>query len=245
MRPLRAVLAPLVLFVLAWGCGAPPAPAPAAAPPKAAPPIAEAPTDPLDEPLPLDARVKKGRLDNGLTYYVLPHRKPENRAQIWLAVNTGSVMEDDDQRGLAHFVEHMCFNGTKRFPKQSLIDFVEKSGVRFGADLNAYTSFDETVYMLQVPTDKPEVVGKGLNVLRDWADGVTFDPEEVEKERGVVLEEWRLGRGAGMRIFDKQAPTVFPARSTPSASRSGSRRSSRTRRATRSFGSTRTGIGPI
>ena len=101
------------------------------------------------------------------------------------------------------------FNGTKRFPKQAIVDILEKSGVQFGADLNAYTSFDETVYTLQVPTDKPELLDKAISVLRDWADGVTFDPVEVEKERGVVLEEWRLGRGAGMRLFDKQAPVLF------------------------------------
>jgi len=165
--------------------------------------------DALDQALPLDTRVKKGKLDNGLTYYVLPHKKPENRAQIWLAVDAGSVLEDDDQRGLAHFVEHMGFNGTKRFPKQELIAFLEKAGIRFGADLNAYTSFDETVYKLQIPTDKPELVTRGISVLRDWADAVSFDAEEVEKERGVVLEEWRLGRGARMRLFDKQAAVTF------------------------------------
>src|SRR5260221_2191656 len=122
-------------------------------------PITSASAKPIgvapDEPLALDARVKKGTLANGLTYYVLPHKKPEKRAQIWLAVNAGSVLEDDDQRGLAHFVEHMGFNGTTRFPKQALIDMLEKRGVAFGADLNAYTSFDETVYTLTVPTDKP------------------------------------------------------------------------------------------
>jgi zinc protease len=173
------------------------------------PKAAAAPLDELDRPLPLDARITHGTLANGLTYYVLPHKKPEARAQIWLAVNAGSVLEDEDQRGLAHFVEHMGFNGTKRFPKQALVDFVERSGVRFGADLNAYTNFDETVYTLQVPTDKPELVTRGISVLRDWADGVTFEPEEVEKERGVVLEEWRLGRGAWKRLFDKQAPILF------------------------------------
>ncbi len=162
-----------------------------------------------DAPMPLDARVKKGKLDNGLTYYVLPHKKPEKRAQIWLAVNAGSILEDDDQRGLAHFVEHMGFNGTKRFPKQTLVDFLEKSGVAFGADLNASTSFDETLYTLTVPTDKPELVNKAISVLRDWSADVTFDPAEVEKERGVVTEEWRLGRGAGTRLFDKQAPVLF------------------------------------
>jgi zinc protease len=206
----RVLLLLLALLITAPGCGSsPPAPA---APDRAAPAASTTVTSPLgddDKPLPIDSRVKKGKLENGLTYYILPHTKPEKRAQIWLAVNAGSVLEDDDQRGLAHFVEHMSFNGTRRFPKQALVDFVEKSGVRFGADLNAYTSFDETVYTLQVPTDKPEVVGKAMNVLRDWADGVTFDPEEVEKERGVVLEEWRLGRGASMRLFDKTAPVVF------------------------------------
>jgi zinc protease len=165
--------------------------------------------DPLDQPLALDSRVHTGKLPSGLTYYVMQHKKPEKRAQIWLAVNAGSVLEDDDQRGLAHFVEHMGFNGTKRFPKQAIVDMLEKSGVAFGADLNAYTSFDETVYTLQVPTDKPELVNKAVGVLRDWSDSVTFDPVEVDKERGVVLEEWRLGRGAGMRLFDKQAPVVF------------------------------------
>jgi zinc protease len=159
--------------------------------------------------LPLDARVKRGVLPNGLTYYVLPHRKPEKRAQLWLAVNTGSILEDDDQQGLAHFLEHMGFNGTRRFPKQDIVNFVEKAGMRFGPHLNAYTSFDETVYMLQVPTDTPELMDKGFQVLRDWAGDLTLDPAEVDKERGVVLEEWRLGRGAGMRLFEKQGPVIF------------------------------------
>ncbi len=195
-------------LLLALGCGSPAGQAgPVATPADSA--TAQGPVDELDKELPLDARVKKGKLDNGLTYYILPHKKPEKRAQIWLAVNAGSVLEDEDQLGLAHFVEHMAFNGTKRFPKQAIVDFVEKSGVRFGPDLNAYTSFDETVYMLQVPTDKPEILATGFQILRDWADGVAFEAEEVEKERGVVLEEWRLGRGASRRLFDKQAPIVF------------------------------------
>jgi zinc protease len=159
--------------------------------------------------LPLWDRVKKGTLPNGLTYYVLPHAKPANRVYLWLAVNAGSVQEDDDQRGLAHFVEHMAFNGTERFEKHEIVDYLQKIGVDFGADLNAYTSFDQTVYQLQVPTDDPTFVGKGLDILRDWAGGISFDPEEVEKERGVVLEEWRLGRGAWARLFDEQAPVLF------------------------------------
>ena len=197
-----------LLVATAVACGPPPA---STTPPsdRAQPSAKSGPVDPLDQPLPLDTRLTKGKLDNGLTYYVLPHKKPEKRAQVWLVVNAGSVLEDDDQQGLAHFVEHMGFNGTKRFPKTQLVDFLEKAGIRFGADLNAYTSFDETVYMLQVPTDKPKLLRGSIRVLRDWADGITFEPEEVEKERGVVLEEWRLGRGARKRLFDKQASVLF------------------------------------
>jgi zinc protease len=206
-RPLFTVLLFCALAIAACGPKAaqPPGPLAATAAPTSAPPK----LDELDRPLPLDTRIKHGKFDNGLTYYVLPHKKPEKRAHFWLVVDAGSVLEDDDQRGLAHFVEHMGFNGTRRFPKQDLINFLENVGVRFGADLNAYTSFDETVYMLQVPSDRQDLVDKGLSVLRDWADGMSFDPDEVEKERGVVLEEWRLGRGARMRLFDKQAPVLF------------------------------------
>lgn len=197
----------LLFSILAGACGPnPPAVTPKPVTTASSTPVADAVPDP---PLPLDARVKIGKLASGLTYYVLPHKKPEKRAQIWLAVNAGSVLEDDDQRGLAHFVEHMGFNGTTRFPKQALVDMLEKSGVSFGADLNAYTSFDETVYTLTVPTDQGDLLNRAIGVLRDWSDSITFDPNEVEKERGVVLEEWRLGRGAGMRLFDKQAPVVF------------------------------------
>lgn len=168
-----------------------------------------APPVPVDPGSPLDPAIKRGTLPNGLTYFVVKHGKPEQRAAMWLAVNAGSVLEDEDQRGLAHFVEHMAFNGTKRFPKQQIVDFIEKSGMRFGADANAYTSFDQTVYQLTVPTDDQTVMLKGLDILRDWAGDVTFDPVEVDKERGVVLEEWRLGRGADARIFDKQFPIIF------------------------------------
>ncbi len=156
--------------------------------------------------LPADPTVRVGKLDNGLTYYIRKHETPAKRAALWLAVDAGSVLEDDDQQGLAHFVEHMAFNGTKRFEKNTLIDFIEKAGMDFGADLNAYTSFDETVYQLTVPTDDPAVVTKGFDILEDWASAITFDPEEVDKERGVVIEEWRLGRGASQRVFDQQWP---------------------------------------
>ncbi len=156
--------------------------------------------------LPSDPTVRVGKLDNGLTYYIRKHEAPQNRAALWLAVDAGSVLEDDDQQGLAHFVEHMAFNGTKRFEKNTLIDYIEKSGMDFGADLNAFTSFDETVYQLTVPTDDPEIVTRGFDILEDWASAISFDPAEVDKERGVVIEEWRLGRGASQRVFDQQWP---------------------------------------
>jgi zinc protease len=157
-----------------------------------------------DAPLPLWSEVHKGKLANGLTYYVLEHHKPEKRAYMWLAVNAGSVQEDDDQRGLAHFDEHMAFNGTRRFPKQEILNYLQSIGMRFGADLNARTKFDDTVYELEIPTDDNQYVSKGLDILRDWAGEATYEKVEVDKERGVVLEEWRLNRGASMRLFDKQ-----------------------------------------
>jgi len=157
-------------------------------------------------PLPFDPEVRTGVLDNGMTYYIRRHQQPEQRASLWLAVDAGSVVEDDDQKGLAHFVEHMAFNGTERFEKNTLIDFVERAGMDFGADLNAYTSFDETVYMLTVPTDDAKTFGTGMDIIEDWAQALSFDPAEVDKERGVVIEEWRLGRGASQRAFDKQWP---------------------------------------
>lgn len=161
-------------------------------------------------PLPTDPSLIQGRLDNGLTYYVLRNAKPEKRAQLWLAVNAGSVLEDDDQQGLAHFIEHMCFNGTKKYAKQQIVNWLEKIGMRFGPDINAFTSFDETVFQIEVPTDDPKVVEHGLDVLHEWAQGVAFDPTEVNKERGVVLEERRLGRGAQGRLLDKLIPGALP-----------------------------------
>ena len=163
----------------------------------------------LTDPMPLDPQITLGKLANGLRYYVRANRKPEKRAELRLVIKAGSILEDDDQQGFAHFVEHMAFNGTRHFPKQDLISFIESLGMRFGADLNAYTSFDETVYMLQVPTDKPETMDRALLILEDWAHNVSFDPIEIDKERGVVMEEWRLGRGAGARVRDKLFPILF------------------------------------
>lgn len=163
----------------------------------------------LDEKLPIDSSVTIGKLENGLTYYLRNNQKPEKRVFLRLVLNAGSVLEDDNQQGLAHFVEHMAFNGTKNFAKNEIINYLESIGMRFGADVNASTSFDETVYMIEVPTDSLDLVVKGLQILKEWAAEVSFDSTEIEKERGVVIEEWRLGRGANSRIFDKQAPVLF------------------------------------
>ncbi len=162
-----------------------------------------------EEELPIDSLATVGQLDNGLRYVIRKNQKPENRVELRLVVNAGSVLEDEDQRGLAHFVEHMAFNGTKNFAKQELVDYLELIGMRFGPDLNAYTSFDETVYMLTVPTDSAEVVETAFQILEDWAHQISFEPEEIDKERGVVVEEWRLGRGAQRRMFDEQLPILL------------------------------------
>jgi len=163
----------------------------------------------LASPLPVDPGVVVGQLGNGLRYYIRPNGRPEKRAELRLVVNAGSVLEDEDQRGLAHFLEHMAFNGTEHFEKQELVDYLQFIGMRFGADVNAYTGFDETVFMLTVPTDSTEIVETAFQILEDWAHGIAFDSVEVEQERGVVLEEWRLGQGAGARIRDQQFPVLF------------------------------------
>jgi zinc protease len=159
--------------------------------------------------LPVDPQVTVGTLDNGLTYYVRVNQRPENRAELRLIVKAGSVLEDQDQLGLAHFLEHMAFNGTEHFEKQELFDYMESVGMQTGAHTNAYTSFDETVYMLRVPTDTATVVETAFQVLEDWAHMIVLDSVEVEKERGVVIEEWRLGRGAQARMLDEQFPILF------------------------------------
>ena len=163
----------------------------------------------LTYPIPVDPDVRIGKLDNGLTYYIRRNKKPENRVELRLAVNAGSILESDDQQGLAHFMEHMNFNGTKTFPKNELIDFLQKTGVKFGADINAYTGFDETVYMLQLPTDDSTLVEKGIQVLEDWGHNALLDSTEIDKERGVVIEEWRLGLGAQDRMMKKFFPIIF------------------------------------
>src|SRR4051812_20409345 len=163
----------------------------------------------LDARIPLDPAVRTGTLPNGLTYFVRQNGRPANRLSLRLAVKAGSLYEADDQLGLAHLIEHMAFNGSAHFKPGELVSYFESVGARLGPHVNAYTSFDETVYMLDLPSEKADVVEKGLTALADFAGGLTISPEEVDKERGVVVEEWRGGLGAGSRIRDKQFPILF------------------------------------
>ncbi|TCC97153.1 M16 family metallopeptidase [Pedobacter hiemivivus] len=160
----------------------------------------------LAQELPLNPEVTRGKLPNGFTYYVQKNTTQKKRVTLYLVNKVGSILETEEQRGLAHFMEHMSFNGSTHFPGATLVDFLEKAGVRFGADLNAYTSFDETVYQLPIPIDKPEMLNSGLQVIRDWAAEATLDPKEIDKERGVVLEEKRLRNGAQQRIQQQTFP---------------------------------------
>ena len=160
----------------------------------------------LAQKIPLDTLVKTGVLPNGLKYYIRHNTEPQNNAVLYLINKVGSVLEDDDQQGLAHFMEHMNFNGTKNFPKNELVDYLQKAGITFGADLNAYTTFDETVYKLPIPTNNPVMLANGLAILRDWAQETTLDLEEIDKERGVVLEELRLRKGAAHRMSQQYFP---------------------------------------
>jgi zinc protease len=171
----------------------------------AAPPQSFAP----GERIPFDSAVRTGTLPNGLTYYIRKNARPEKRVALQLAVKAGSVDEADDQQGLAHFLEHMAFNGTRRFKPGELVATFETTGARMGPHLNAYTSFEETVYMFQLPTDTAGLVEKGVQALADFAGGMTLDPKEIDKERGVVIEEWRGRLGASSRLTDQQVPVLF------------------------------------
>jgi len=163
----------------------------------------------LQKQLPVDPKIRTGVLPNGMKYYVRYNSKPEKRAELRLAVNVGSTAENDDQQGLAHFTEHMAFNGSKNFKKNELVDYLESVGTKFGPHLNAYTSFDETVYMIQIPTDKEDILNKGFQILEDWSNYLSFDSTEIDKERGVVTEEWRLGQGANERMRRLYWPVLF------------------------------------
>jgi zinc protease len=163
----------------------------------------------LTDKLPVDPAVRIGRLANGLTYFIQRNLKPEKKVQLRLVVNAGSVLEDPDQQGLAHFMEHMNFNGLEHFPKNELVSYLQSIGVQFGADLNAYTSFDETVFILPIPSDDSVKVDKGFTILEDWAGNALLDTTEINKERGVVLEESRLGKGALERMGKQFYPEIF------------------------------------
>ncbi|GAB4429174.1 MAG: insulinase family protein [Bacteroidia bacterium] len=195
-------LLPLLLLIFALGCQGTRQSQTAATTPATPPAV-------VQQDIPFDPQTRRGVLPNGLTYYIRQNARPENYAELRLAVNTGSLNEADDQQGLAHFVEHMCFNGSANFPKNALVDYLEAIGTRFGPHLNAYTSFDETVYMLRVPTNDPAKFGTGLQILEDWAHGVSFDGEEIDKERGVVVEEWRTRLGADNRMQPVYLPKLY------------------------------------
>lgn len=161
--------------------------------------------------VPVDSAVRIGKLPNGLTYYIRHNDYPKGQADFYIAQKVGSALEEDNQRGLAHFLEHMCFNGTKNFPGNSLIDWLESVGVKFGQNLNAYTSIDETVYNIaNVPTARTSVQDSCLLILHDWADALLLDPEEIDKERGVIHQEWRRSMVGSMRIFEKLLPIIYP-----------------------------------
>lgn len=161
------------------------------------------------EDLKLSPKLEMGILENGLTYYMYPNNKPEGKSSLHLVIKAGSLQEDEDQLGLAHFIEHMAFNGTTNYPENELVKYLQSTGMKFGADLNAHTGFDETVYKLQVSTDNSEELERAFEILREWATEITFLPQDVEDEKNVILEEWRLRQGLRQRISDEQRKAVF------------------------------------
>lgn len=162
-------------------------------------------------PVPVDKEVRIGKLDNGLTYYIRHNEYPKNQVDFYIAQKVGSILEEDDQRGLAHFLEHMCFNGTKNFPGNSMVKWLESVGVKFGYNLNAYTSIDETVYRISsVPTERIGVQDSCLMILSDWADGLLLEGKEIDEERSVIHEEWRSQLPPNMRIMEKLLPEIYP-----------------------------------
>ena len=172
--------------------------------------MASAQQQPQMPPIPTDPNVRIGKLENGLTYYIRHNELPEDRADFYIAQKVGSILEEENQRGLAHFLEHMCFNGTTNFPGKGIINWLETIGVRFGENLNAYTSIDETVYNINnVPVMRDGIVDSCLLILHDWANDLTLDPKEIDNERGVIHEEWRTGQGAMMRMYEQALPKAF------------------------------------
>lgn len=162
-------------------------------------------------PVPVDTAVRMGKLDNGLTYFIRYNNWPEHRANFYIAQKVGSIQEEESQRGLAHFLEHMAFNGSDNFKGNDLIEYLRSIGVEFGSDLNAYTSIDQTVYNIDnVPTTRQSSLDSCLLILRDWSTGLTLDPKEIDKERGVIHEEWRLRTSAQSRMFERNLPKLYP-----------------------------------
>ena len=208
--PQRALrLAGLILAAMAfpaWGQSAPPREGDLKFRPITVP-VEPAPD--LSAPLLLDPAVRTGTLPNGMTYYIRRNGWPEKRLSFRLAVNAGSILEEDDQQGMAHFLEHMVFNGSEHFKPGELVKFMESIGARFGPHVNAYTSFDETVYMLDLASDQDSLLVRGLDAIGDYAGRASLSDTEIEKERGVVLDEWRRGLGAMRRMRDKQLPVIF------------------------------------
>lgn len=163
------------------------------------------------EKLPIDAEVRYGKLDNGLTYYIRHNEQPKQRCEFHIAQCVGAILEEDNQNGLAHFLEHMAFNGTQHFPGKGIINYFESIGVNFGGNINAYTSIDETVYRLSdVPTYREGIIDSALLVMHDWSCGLLLLPEEIDAERGVILEEWRTRRTASRRIWTQMQQKMYP-----------------------------------
>jgi zinc protease len=210
MKKITVFLACVVLGGLVFSCGS------------AAKPVVYAGLGAASDPIPFMAKARTGTLPSGLRYYILENSKPENRAYLTLAVNAGSVLEEDNEQGLAHFTEHMAFNGTARFPEAELINYLRSLGMRFGPEVNAHTSFDETVYGIEVPTEtgadgKKNIPAKALAIIDDWTRAITFAPADVDDERLVILEEYRTTQGAMERIRKKLLPVIF--RGSPYANR--------------------------
>ena len=165
----------------------------------------------MSQPLPIDPQVRTGKLENGLTYFIRHNEQPKDRAEFYIAQRVGSILEEENQRGLAHFLEHMCFNGTKNFPDKTLISYLESNGMRFGYNLNAYTGIDETVYtLMEAPTERQGFIDSCLLILHDWSGFVTLADEEIDKERGVITEEWRSRDNAQMRMLNTALPKIYP-----------------------------------
>ena len=162
-------------------------------------------------PIENDSLVRKGKLANGLTYYIKQNNWPEHRVNFYIAQRVGSLQEEESQRGLAHFLEHMAFNGTKNYPGNGVIDYTRSLGVEFGRDLNAYTGVDQTVYNINdVPSARLSAIDSCLLILKDWSNGLLLEGDEIDKERGVIHEEWRVRSSASQRMFERNLETLYP-----------------------------------